>query len=249
MSKKTKVYAHRGSRTRYPENTMGAYRLAVEEGADGIEIDIRTTKDGEIVISHDSSLKRNSGLDINISEHTWEEISKISVHCEDRFGTTYKDEAFVPRLVDVLEYLKDKDTLLNIEVKTQADREYGYIEQKTLAMVEEYGMKDRVLYSSFDQYILVKLKELDPTVRTGLLYMNYPVYNAGERAKELGCDALHPDKKVGVMYNDIEKAVALGLDCNVWTVNDPEEARDLVARGAAAIITDTPAEILEALAE
>lgn len=249
MKRTAKIYAHRGSRTRYPENTMGAYKLAVEEGADGIEIDIRTTKDGEIVISHDSSLLRNSGQDINIGEHTWEEISKISVHCEDRFGTTYKDKVFVPRLVDVLEYLKDKDVLLNIEVKQQADRPYGYIEQKTLAMVEEYGMKDRVLYSSFDQYILVKLKELDPTVRTGLLYMHYPIYNAGEQAKRLGCVALHPDKKVGIMYDDVDKAVALGLDCNVWTVNDPEEARSLIARGAASIITDMPAEMIAALEE
>ena len=249
MKRTTKVIAHRGSRTRYPENTMGAYRLAVEEGADGIELDIRTTLDGEIVISHDSSLKRNSGLDIRIEEHTWEELSKISVHCEDRFGTTYKDEALVPRLDEVLDYLKDKDVMLNIEIKSSHNQPYGYIEQKTLDMVEQYGMKDRVLYSSFNQYILVKLKELDPTVRTGLLYMHYPVYNAGERAKELGCVALHPDQVVGVLYDDVDKAVALGLECNVWTVNDPQTARDLVKRGATSIITDTPAEIIAALEE
>lgn len=246
--KTPKIYGHRGSRTRRPENTMLSYRLAYEEGADGIEIDIRTTADGEIVISHDNSLKRCAGINMNISDLPWEVLSAIPVHCPDKFGDTFKNTAFVPRLVELFDWLKNNDCLLNIEVKRQSDREYGYIEKKTLDMIEEYGLKDRVIFSSFDEYILLKLKELDPSVKTFLLY-DQPIIDAGKRATEMGHNGINPGINAAEQYNDLEKAVEQGIEVNVWTVNDLHAALRLAAKGAAGIITDLPKEVVALFAE
>lgn len=242
----TKVYGHRGSRTRRPENTMCSFRLALEEGADGLEIDICTTADGEIVISHDSNLKRCGGVDFAIGSHSYEELSRIPVHCPDLFGAAYQSEAFVPKLTELFEFLCGNQALLNIEIKQQSDREYGYIEEKTLALAAQYGLSGRIFYSSFDEYILVKLRELDPHAKTALLFSS-PHYNAGTHAQALGCFAIHPSISGAEQYEDLQKARARGMDCNVWTVNDPATAQRLVAEGATGIITDLPREILQAL--
>lgn len=241
-----KIYGHRGSRTRLPENTMPSFRLALEEGADGLEIDIRLTKDGTVVICHDPDLKRVGDADFTVSEHTWEELSKMSVHCPEVFGDRFKGQFFVPRLEELLAYLTENDALLNIEIKAQTDREYGDIEKKTLALVEQYGLKDRVFYSSFDHYILVKLKELDPTAKTAILYSS-PLYQAGAYAKEMGCFAIHPSMNGALQYGDLQKALDLGMDCNVWTINQTANAEKLVQLGATGIITDLPAETVRAL--
>ncbi len=241
-----KIYGHRGSRTRLPENTMPSFQLALEEGADGLEIDVRLTKDGTVVVCHDPDLKRVGDADFTILEHTWEELSKMSVHCPEVFGDRFKGQYFVPQLEELLAYLAETDALLNIEIKPQPKRKYGEIEEKTLALVEKYGMKDRVFYSSFDHYILAKLKELDPSVKTAILY-NSPLYHAGAYAKEIGCFAIHPSMNGALQYSDLEKALELGMDCNVWTINQAENAKKLVELGATGIITDVPLETVQAL--
>ena len=245
-----KIYGHRGSRTRRPENTMLSYRLAYEEGADGIEIDIRTTADGEIVISHDSSLKRCGGVDIKISDLTWDILSTIPVHCPQQFGDTFKGSAFVPRLEELFDWLKNNDCALNIEVKAQpaSEREYGYIEKKTLDMIKAYGLQDRIIFSSFDEYVLLKLKELDPTAKVYWLY-GCATVDAGKRAKEMGFDGINPALGVAEQYNDLEKALDLGMGVNVWTVNDLHAAQRLAAKNTTGIITDLPKEVVTLLAE
>ncbi len=242
-----KIYGHRGSRTRLPENTMPSFKLALEEGADGLEMDIRTTKDGEVVICHDKDLMRVGGADFVVSEHTWDELSKMSVHCPEVFGDTFKGQYFVPRLEELLEYLTTNNATLNIEIKQQPDREYGYIEKKTLELVEKYGLKDRVFYSSFDHYVLAKLKELDPTAKTAILYSSSVIYRAADYAKKLGCFAIHPNMVGALQYNELQQALDLGLDCNVWTINETENAKELVELGATGIITDLPLETVKAL--
>ncbi|MBQ8892828.1 MAG: hypothetical protein IJ043_00285 [Clostridia bacterium] len=242
------IYGHRGSRTRRPENTMLSYRLAYEEGADGIEIDIRTTADGEIVISHDDSLKRCAGIDMKISDLTWDVLSTIPVHCPDKFGPTFMGSAFIPRLEEVFDWLKNNHCLINIEVKRQLNREYGYIEKKTLDMIKAYGLEERVIFSSFDEYILLKLKELDPAVKTCWLF-DTAMADAGKRAKEMGNDAINPSIASAEQYDDLDKAVELGLDVNVWTVNDLHTAQRLAAKGATGLITDLPRELCALFAE
>lgn len=247
---KTKIYGHRGSRTRRPENTMLSFRLAYEEGADGIEIDIRTTADGEIVIAHDDTLKRCGGVDIKVSDLPWEVLSAIPVHCPDKFGDTFKNTAFVPRLAELFDWLKNNDCLLNIEIKQQPadEREYGYIEQKTLAMAKEYGLEDRIIYSSFDEYVLKKIEELDPNAKTFLLY-NSPRLDAGKHAVENGHTGINPSVRGATQYDDLGKAVEQGIEVNVWTVNDMLTAQQLAANGAAGIITDLPKEVVALLGE
>lgn len=241
-----KIYGHRGSRTRRPENTMPSLRLAIEEGADGLEIDIRTTADGEIVISHDSNLKRCGGIDFSISTHTWKELSCLPVHCPDLFGDQFINSAYVPRLEELFAWMQSNDCLLNIEIKVQPDREYGYIEEATLKLIAQYGLESRIFFSSFDEYILVKLKELEPAAKTALLH-TFPIFNAGAHAEKLGCFALHPSVNAAEQYDDLRKCCARGMDCNIWTVNDTQAALRLAEKGATGIITDLPLEMVQAL--
>lgn len=248
---KPKIYGHRGSRTRRPENTMLSFRLACEvEGADGIEIDICTTADGEIVISHDNSLKRCAGVDMKISDLTWDILSTIPVHCPDKFGNTFMSSAFIPRLEELFDWMRSNEVLLNIEIKRQpeSERKYGYIEEKVLNMAKEYGLSDRIIYSSFDEYVLLKLKELDPSVKTYLLY-GQPIADAGKRAVAMGHNGINPSVSSAMQYGDLEKAVEQGIEVNVWTVNDMLDAQHLAAKGAAGIITDLPKEVVALFAE
>ena len=111
----SKIFAHRGFSSKHPENTMPAFEAAVEAGAHGIEIDVQFTSDGRIVITHDEVLERTTGREGYIFASTYDDLNELN------FSNPFPGYAptKIPLLSELLEYLKDKDTLLNIELKTQ----------------------------------------------------------------------------------------------------------------------------------
>ena len=179
-----KVYAHRGASAFAPENTMEAFKLAVEMNADGIETDVHMTKDGVLVLMHDEKIDRTTDGTGWIKDYTYEELSK--------YNANYKKEGYefchIPKLSELCQLAKDTGILLNIEVKTDMVW-YTDIEQAILDMVKEYGIEDQVMYSSFNHYSLRKLKDLKPEAPIGLLYMEglYKIWNyAVEFGGQLG---------------------------------------------------------------
>ena len=149
----TKVFAHRGASGYAPENTLQAFSLAQEQGADGIELDVQLTKDGEVVVIHDETIDRTSTGKGYVRDYTLEELKKFSFH---NHMEKYKGVK-IPTLREVLELVKPGKMEVNIELKTGIFW-YPDIEEKTMKIVEEAGMEDRVIYSSFNHYSVQKVR-------------------------------------------------------------------------------------------
>ncbi|MBR5782646.1 MAG: glycerophosphodiester phosphodiesterase [Clostridia bacterium] len=238
------IYAHRGASFDYPENTMLAFRKAIEQGADGIEIDVQFTKDGHLIVCHDDDVNRTSNGEGNIEDCTLEELLKLD------FGV-FKGEQFagekIPLLSQVLELIKESGLLLNIELKNRGEKVDG-LEKAVSDMVREFDLNDKIIYSSFDHEMLRRLKEYDPSAKIATLYSHSP-YNAYEYMKNLGVFAIHPGIKCFNGQDLCRKALESGWQVNVWTVDDPEDAKALAEAGVTSLITNRPAYLREQLSK
>lgn len=234
---KTKVWAHRGAsgwdRQYAPENTMPAFRKAIEMGADGIELDVQLTKDGEIVICHDERIDRTGRGRGYIRDFTLEELKKID------FGKPHVEYGFVeiPTLKEFFQFFEPTGLALNIELKTGV-LYYEHLEEKTYGLAEEYGLNDRIIYSSFNHYSLEKLKSICPGARIGLL-MGDDTVRLPDYPRLFGAEALHPPERM-VNKEYVDKCHAQGLKVNAWTVDSPARMRELIEIGVDAFITDCP---------
>ncbi len=237
--KKPLVWAHRGASGYLPENTLPAFEKAIEMGADGIELDIHKTKDGQLVVIHDEKIDRTSNGTGKVSDYTLEELRKYNynkLHPECK-------HADIPTMREVFEIIKPTDLFINIELKTGVVF-YEDIEKDIIAMTKEFEMEDRVLYSSFNHYSIMKIKELDKDARTGFLYMDGTL-NMPEYGRDHGVEALHP-ALYNVQYpNYVEKCHEYGLKINTWTVNSKQYMKMACDMGLDGIITNYPDQALE----
>lgn len=232
--KKTLVWAHRGASGYAPENTLEAFAKAIEMGADGIELDVQMTKDGQLVILHDETVDRVSNGKGFVKDYTYEELVKLNVNKKfPEYG-----KVTIPTLEEVYRLIQDTDLMINVELKNGVIF-YQNLEERVLELTDWYGLGDRVIYSSFNHYSIMKLKRLQPCVKTGFLYedgyLNMPLY-----AEQYGVEALHP-----AIYNlqyphFIEDCRARGIALRVWTVNDTEDMKMLCENGINSMITNYP---------
>lgn len=231
---RTLVWAHRGASGYMPENTLPAFQKAVEQGADGIELDIQLTRDDQIVVIHDELLGRTCEGSGWVKDHTLSQLRKYN------YNKTCPacPHADIPLMEEVFELIRPTNLTINIELKTGVVF-YPDIEEKILSMTRDYGMEDRVIYSSFNHYSLQRILSLNPQAQTGLLYSEgssgMPKY-----AHELGVSAIHP-----ALYNlqylgYMHQCRHYGLDVNVWTVNQKISMSECVRRGVHAMITNYP---------
>lgn len=234
---RTEVWAHRGAsgwdRQYAPENTMPAFQKALEMGADGIELDVQLTKDGEIVICHDERIDRTSRGQGYIMDYTLAELKKID------FGKPHVEYGFVeiPTLREFFEFFKPTNLKLNIELKTGV-LYYEGLEEQTYGLAEEYGLNDRIIYSSFNHYSLEKLKNSCPEARIGLL-MGANTVRLPRYPKIFQAEAVHPPEWM-VKKEYVDKCHTQGLKVNTWTVDSPGRMRDLIKIGVDAFITNCP---------
>ena len=148
------IIAHRGDSAHAPENTLRAFRQALEKKVDGIELDVHLTADGEVVVIHDEELKRTTNGKGHVSHFTLAELRELDA------GEGEK----IPTLTEVLDLL-DEHTFLNIELKGTNKRLISAAAQCVLAS----GKKDQILYSSFNPFFLIKIKQYIPKAAVGLL--------------------------------------------------------------------------------
>ncbi len=158
-----KKLAHRGYSYLYPENTMLAFQKAIERGFDGIETDVHLTKDGYLVLCHDETIDRTSNGKGYIKDLTLDELKQYSFSCHSQYNEK------IPLLKDLLLLIKDKDILLNIELKTDVIHYQG-IEKKVYDLVDQIGVQKQIIYSSFYLPSLLTLKEIDKNICVGYLY-------------------------------------------------------------------------------
>lgn len=227
------IYAHRGASGYAPENTLEAFALAVSMGADGVELDVHLSADGELVVIHDEKVDRTTNGTGWIRDLTLEQLKKLDASN----GKEAYRGAKIPTLGEVYDLLRDTGLHVNVEIKTDAVQ-YPDIERKCLELAREKGMEERVLYSSFNHYTLARLLQLNPAAKTGLLYMS-GLYQPWTYAKSVGATHIHPFYPSLFLPELPQGCAENGVGINAWTVNDPAVMEQCVECGAG-IITDYP---------
>jgi glycerophosphoryl diester phosphodiesterase len=211
---------HRGARAYEPENTLRSYKKALEIGVNAVELDVRKTKDNQLVVIHDADVKKTTNGKGLVSEFTLKQIKEFS---------TEKDEK-IPTLKEALDFL-DKKVKILIELKEEG------VEEKVLSLVQEGGLQKNVIIVSFIEDALRKIRELDKEVETGLIYAKHK--NPVNSALELKANYLLPLYRFTHTAN-VQKAHKNGLKVIVWTVNKPEEVAEYVKKGVDGIASDKP---------
>lgn len=230
----TKVWAHRGASGYYPENTMSSFEEAVRQKADGIELDVHLSKDGYLVVCHDETLNRTTNGKGFIKQYDLYELKQLDAG--SWFDKRFKGEK-IPLLEEAIDLVKRSNMELNIEIKAGSIF-YPGIEEKVLKMIDKYGIRSKVIISSFDHYSLVKIKNIDKDIKTGILYTE-ALYKPINYMKTTGANALHPNY-ITLTKDIVEEAHALGIDINTYTVNIEEHIRFIKAMNVNAIITNYP---------
>lgn len=227
------IWGHRGASGEAPENTLEAFELAIKQGADGIELDVHLSKDGEIVVIHDEYIERTSNGNGRVCDFDLLELKELNFNNRNsRFKC-----ADIPTLEEVFELIKPTHLTVNIEMKNSLI-EYEGLEEKCLSLTAKKGMEDRVIYSSFNHYSLVRLKHANKNAKVGILFterfVNIPKY-----AKEMEFEAVHPPTEFLKIPGFITSCNDLGLDINVWNVRNVD-VEFCAKNGITSVITNYP---------
>jgi len=238
----TLVIAHRGASGYAPENTFASFEKALELNSDGIELDVHMTRDNQLVVIHDFTLKRTTGEKGCIKDFDYSDIKKLDAG--SWFSDEYKHQK-IPKLKKVLEFLQTEDILINIEIKA-GSRFYPYLEEKLLEEISRISVKGKFLISSFDHHGIKRLKSLDPKIKTGVLSESSMIDPCRYSKEFVGADAYHPHYKT-VDKVLIEESLKHHMPLNVYTVNRRSDAKKLAVLNVNSIITNFPDKIMEIL--
>lgn len=228
------IVAHRGNSSEAPENTMAAVKSAIAVGADGVEVDVYRTLDGELVLLHDGTLERTTNGTGHVNNRTWDYIKTLDAG--SWFSKEFKGEP-IPRLEDVLLECKDK-VLLVIELKQAG------IERDVLRLVEETGMKDQVVIIAFGANLLSNIYYMDSSIPTSVLSYTTTTIN-----DVVALAAQAKTRSVDLNYGVINKEMATwlisrGYSLWAWTVNNVNDMQRMVDMGVSVITTDRPRDAL-----
>lgn len=236
--------AHRGAREQAPENTLVAFSLAHELGADGVELDTQLTSDGEIVIIHNQTVDKTTNGFGEVRHLTLDQIKSLDAGSwfDRRFANLR-----IPTLEEVIAVL-DAKMVINIELKTFGLNN-GDLAQKIVNLVHRKEIAQRVIISSFNPLELIKVRRMAPSLHTGLIYAaNSPwlLTKAGLRSvlgtglsTALRPAALHPHRRL-VTPSFMRWAHDQSYRVNTWTVNEPAEMQRMIRLGVDTIMTDRP---------
>lgn len=238
-----RIFAHRGFSAVAPENTMAAFRRAAEAGADGLELDVHLSKDGEVVVIHDETVNRTTDGKGKVRELTLEELRRLDAG--SRFGKEFAGEK-IPLLHEVLELVADQKLWLNIELKNNKFP-YPGLEEKVLEVISRFGLSQKTVYSSFNHYSLQRIKEKQPETDTALLYMAHLI-EPWNYAAWAGASSIHPYWPT-VTEELVRGCREQGLSLRPFTVNQSRVMGRLIELGVDAIITDKVDLLTDLLAE
>lgn len=233
------VLGHRGARRRAAENTLAAFDLAMSEGADGVELDVRLDGDGDVVVIHDADFARVTG---GRDSRRVEAVGSRDLESVDVGGGER-----VPRLEDVLDWSRRYGARINVELKRDVTRRALFVWKVVRLVRQDPTARERILVFLFDPLLVAAAARLLPSIPSGWLVeerKRVPGRTPVERL--FGASAVHPHWSL-VTKDSVAPWQRDGLLVNVWTVNDVDEARRLAALGVDAIITDEPGKILAGL--
>ncbi len=266
-SKRPAIWGHRGAMDFAPQNSLPSFRLAQEQGADGVELDVQLTKDGVLVVFHDARVEALTDGHGALSSYRWNDLRRLDAGSS--FGRSWKGTA-IPTLEEVMETLDSRLTV-NVEMKTALSEEAWWDKWLTLvrgprrlseahrvaarsearplaqavARVLGSTVPGRFVISSFDPLALEAVGPLLPEIRLGFLHSPTVPWDTPALMETIAHQAWHPHHSQ-VTAEAILRENAAGRQIHVWTVNDAAHAVRLGALGVDAIITNRPAEILAA---
>jgi len=231
----TQVVAHRGANAHAPENTLPAFEKALALGVYGVECDILVTADGEVVLSHDSTIDRCSNGTGRIGEMTLAQLREYDYG--SWFGENFTG-AQIPTLGEFLDTVQGAGLIL-IELKTND----GDIAAKAVAAVKARGLLGKTIFQSFDMEAIKSCKQADAAAAIALLYTPGSEYDTAIRAhaadfcRQHKLDALHP-QYAALSSGFVRKCAKIGVDVRAWTVNDRLFLAGGSGQGARGLITD-----------
>jgi glycerophosphoryl diester phosphodiesterase len=230
----TFVFAHRGSAGTHPENTMEAFKEGERVGADGLELDVQLSKDGEIVVIHDETVDRTTNGKGFIKDLSWKEIRKLDASFKYK---KFLKKARIPALREVFEWMAANGMVCNIELKNGVIP-YPHLEEKVISLINEFGYQNRTIISSFNHYSIVQCYRLNPNIEIAPLYSN-GLFMPWVYAQSIHARSIHPNIKVApdALIVDSMKA---GVDVRPYTINDEALMKRLFNINCSAIITDYP---------
>lgn len=283
--------AHRGARAFAPENTLVAFMKAKTFGCKMIEIDVRMSKDDQLIVHHDENLSRCTDVqakfpyltNYDLWNFTYDQLSsldagswyveQLSLPCLERqaflqiitedeliqFVSPHDRDTYasgnikLPTLKQTLEFAKGIDMMVNIELKTQPGKEKE-LAVSVVKLVELMSMEHKILISSFGHDLLRKVRQMSDTIAIGVL-TSALIKNLNQYMQLIDADAYHPNCYGENHLNVIQKpnleeltiALESGYSVNVWTCNDKEDIRRLIACGVTGVISDFPNRVKEVI--
>jgi glycerophosphoryl diester phosphodiesterase len=231
----TLILAHRGYAAEYPENTMLAFKEAEKAGADGLELDVQMTRDGELVVIHDEKVDRTTGGTGLVMDYNFEDLRKLDARF--KFKQLPKKEQ-IPSLAEVLEWLSGTGMVCNIELKNSIIP-YEGMEEKVINMVREYDLSDRIIISSFNHYSIVHSYLLAPDIEIAPL-LSEGLYMPWIYAQSIKAKGFHPHWRAAP-DQIVRASLESGIEVRPYTVNKEAELERLFMVHCSALITDDPA--------
>jgi glycerophosphoryl diester phosphodiesterase len=237
------LFGHRGCSAVAPENTMASFQKILDFRIPGVELDIQIARTGELVVCHDSNLKRTTGKDALIRETDLDEIR--SLDAGSWFSSDFSGER-IPLLDEVLDLLGN-DVYYDLEIK-HWDRDGGELERKVVETVQRRGIRERTLVSSFNPYSIRAVRRLDPALHTAHIYTRhseFPWY-LSSGAGRLLCrpEVLKPNRHQLNRRSVFWKKNVLRYPLITWTEDDPKAVRRYLELGVDGIVTNVPEQML-----
>lgn len=254
MSNLPLIIGHRGASAVAPENTLAAFTRAIQDGADGIEFDVRLSQDGVPVVIHDAKLARTGLIEGVVGELSAEVLGKTDVGSWFGQRANAQDVDFanekLPSLQQVFDLFSDSGVLLYLEMKSQAGVEKRLVTEVAGA-IRKHAIAEQVIVSSFDLALVQAVKAIDSAIRTAALFeprVSLPAtlvrrMKLIELAKACGADeiCLHHTLAGRRLTEQARKSQ---LDVVVWTVDNPDWLERARSRGVKALITNNPANMV-----
>lgn len=225
------LIGHRGLNTVAPENTLEAIAAAADLGVDGVEIDVRPTRDDRLVVFHDRDLSRMAGRPHRVDALDGREIGTIDLGHGAR----------IPALEEVIELCRQRGLFLNVELKRDVPSRRKLVRAVARCLGRQ-GRRLAVVVSSFDPAMLADFRRRAPQIPVGVLYASRHRW-VRRLAAPLKAAALHPDHRL-LRAADLRAAHAAGRRVMCWTVNSEQAARRLLDMGVDGVMTDDPERLL-----
>ena len=240
ISRSVTCYAHRGARGHAPENTLPAFALAFDLGAEAIECDVQRSRDGQLVIIHDGTVDRTTDGTGYVAEMSFRELRALNA------GHRWRTAAQIPALEETLALVRERQGALNLEIKGESvEQSVGtaLAVEPVLRTLDDF--RRRILVSSFEHPAVLELKRRLPWLRIALLYgSEWRDQDLIAPALAANAEAIHPG--VGLVTPElVQGAHAAGLAVNVWTANRLSTIRQLLAWGVDGLFSDYPERVIK----